>query len=78
MAWSLAAALQFLWQLPDLCQSGFRFRPAWQWASSGIAQDSAVNEPRRLSAARRMQINLMVNTNFASRIVDPLRGSMVR
>jgi putative peptidoglycan lipid II flippase len=75
MAWGvvLGGALQLLWQAPSLVKSGFRFRPAWDWGHPGLRHIIRLMGPAILGSAA-VQINVMVNTNFASYVSDPLRG----
>jgi putative peptidoglycan lipid II flippase len=75
MAWGvvLGGALQLGCQLPSLWKRGFRYRPQWQWSHPGLQQIIRLMGPAIIGSAA-VQINVMVNTNFASTIVDPLRG----
>jgi putative peptidoglycan lipid II flippase len=75
MAWGvvLGGALQLLWQAPSLVKSGFFFRPAIDWSHPGLRHIIQLMGPAILGGAA-VQINVMVNTNFASYISDPLRG----
>jgi len=69
----LGGALQLGGQLPSLLRRGFRFRPGIQWSHPGLRRIIRLMAPAILGSAA-VQINVMVNTNFASLIVDPLRG----
>jgi len=69
----LGGALQLIWQLPALHRLGFRFRPALEWSDPGLQRILKLMVPAILGNAA-VQINVMVNTNFASSINDPLRG----
>ena len=69
----LGGALQLAWQLPSLHALGFRFRPMIDWGDSGLARIMRLMVPAILGNAA-VQINVMVNTNFASTIYDPVRG----
>jgi putative peptidoglycan lipid II flippase len=69
----LGGALQLGWQLPSLYRLGFRFRPAIHWKDPGLVRILRLMLPALLGAAA-VQINVMVNTNFASAIADPQRG----
>ena len=69
----LGGALQLLWQIPSLSALGFVFKPDFDWSHPGLRQIVRLMGPAFLGSAA-MQINTMVNTNFASRISDPLRG----
>jgi len=66
-------AFQLLAQIPSLRREGFRFRPRINWSDPGLRRIIAMMGPAVIGAAA-VQINVMVNTNFASRIEDPLRG----
>ncbi len=69
----IGGALQLAWQLPSLHRLGFKFRPAIQWSDPGLTRILRLMLPAILGSAA-VQINVMVNTNFASTILDPLRG----
>lgn len=69
----IGGGLQFLWQLPSLYKAGFHFRPSFAWRHPGLRKILRLMAPALLGGAA-LQINVMVNTNFASRIYDPLRG----
>jgi len=69
----LGGALQLCWQLPSLHRLGFRFRPAFDWSNPGLIRILRLMVPAILGNAA-VQINVMVNTNFASALSDPHRG----
>jgi len=69
----LGGALQLLWQVPSMSRRGFRFRPRIDWSDPGLRRIIRLMGPAVLGAAA-VQINVMVNTNFASRIHDPVTG----
>ena len=69
----LGGALQLLWQVPSLHRLGFHFRPMLDWSDPGLARIMRLMVPAILGNAA-VQINVMVNTNFASTIYDPRRG----
>lgn len=75
MAWGVVVggALQLLWQLPSLRRKGFTFRPAVDFTHPGLRHIVSLMGPAILGNAA-VQINVMVNTNFASALSDPLRG----
>lgn len=60
-------ALQLLWQLPALYEAGFRFHFAIDWHHPALRKIFRLMGPAILGNAA-VQINVMVNTNFASRI----------
>ncbi len=60
-------ALQLVWQIPSLRQAGFRFRWAVDWQHPALRKIFVLMGPAILGNAA-VQINVMVNTNFASRI----------
>ena len=62
-------ALQLLWQLPSLWRTGFRFVPQWNPRDAGLRQIGRLMLPAMLGNAA-VQINVMVNTHFASDITD--------
>lgn len=63
----LGGALQLFWQLPSLAREGFRFHLAIDWSHPGLQKIIRLMGPAILGNAA-VQINVMVNTNFASRI----------
>jgi putative peptidoglycan lipid II flippase len=69
----LGGALQLAWQLPSLKRLGFSFRFRTGWSHPGLQQILRLMGPAILGNAA-VQINVMVNTNFASSIVDPVTG----
>jgi len=69
----LGGALQLVWQLPALRREGFAFRPSFEWSDPGLGRIFRMMVPAILGSAA-VQINVMVNTNFASTLSDPNRG----
>ena len=63
----LGGALQLSWQMPSLRSEGFSFRPSFDWNHPGLRRIITLMGPAILGNAA-VQINVMVNTNFASRI----------
>jgi putative peptidoglycan lipid II flippase len=60
-------ALQLAWQIPSLHRAGFRFRPELHWSHPGLVHILQLMGPAILGNAAT-QINVMVNTNFASQL----------
>jgi putative peptidoglycan lipid II flippase len=75
MAWGVVfgGALQLFWQVPSLRRSGFHFHPKLDWKDPGLMRILRLMGPAILGNAA-VQVNVMVNTNFASQIHDPVRG----
>ncbi|MGC9971684.1 MAG: murein biosynthesis integral membrane protein MurJ [Bryobacteraceae bacterium] len=75
MAWGvvLGGTLQLFWQLPSLRRLGFRFRLRFDWSHPGLRHIIYLMGPAIIGSAA-VQVNVAVNTNLASTIVDPLRG----
>ncbi len=65
--------LQFAWQLPSLRARGFPLRFQSDWTHPGLIHVLRLMGPAILGTAA-VQINVMVNTNFASTISDPVTG----
>src|SRR5579862_4301268 len=63
----LGGALQLVWQVPALRAEGFRFRPAIDWNHPLLRKIFRLMGPAILGNAA-VQINVLVITNFASRI----------
>jgi putative peptidoglycan lipid II flippase len=62
-------ALQLLWQIPSLRRAGFAYRPRLDFSHPGLRQIGRLMLPAVLGNAA-LQINVVVNTNLASNIVD--------
>jgi len=75
MAWGVVAggALQLFAQVPSLIREGFVFKPAFDFGHPGLIHIAKLMGPAILGSAA-VQINVMVNSNFASQIVDPVTG----
>ena len=69
----IGGILQLAWQLVRLRDFGFSCRVAWQWSHPALRQVMSLMIPAILGNAA-VQINVIVNTSFASRLADPLRG----
>jgi putative peptidoglycan lipid II flippase len=71
MAWGVVAggALQLAFQLPSLWRFGFDFLPRIQWRHEGLRNMMRLMGPALLGNAS-VQINVLVNSNFASGILD--------
>lgn len=61
----LGGFLQLVVQLPSLRKVGFRFRPNFQWKDRDIRRILILMVPSAI-AASAVQINVLVNTGFAS------------
>jgi putative peptidoglycan lipid II flippase len=69
----LGGALQLCWQLPSLHRLGYRFRPAWDWSDPGLVRILRLMVPAIVGNAATLT-NVMVTTNLASGVSDPVRG----
>ncbi len=69
----LGGALQLAWQAPSLRRAGFGFRLRWNWSHPGLQRILRLMLPAIVGGAA-VQVNVAVNTYFASTIVDPVRG----
>ncbi len=69
----LGGALQLAWQIPSLRAAGFVFRPAIDWSHPGLHRILAMMGPAIIGSSA-VQINVMINSNFASSVSDPVRG----
>lgn len=61
--------LQLLVQMPSLVRSGFRYWPQWDWRHPGFQTVLRLMGPAILGNAS-VQINVFVNTNFATGLTD--------
>jgi len=75
MAYGVVAGgvLQFGWQRAKLHSLGYRFHFAWHWSHPGLRRIFGLMLPAVVGNAA-VQLNLIVNTNFASQLIDPVRG----
>lgn len=75
MAWGVVTGgfLQLAGQFPALWKEGFTLGPAIGWSHPGLRHIVRLMGPAILGGAA-VQINVLVNTNFASFLSDPLRG----
>lgn len=69
----IGGALQLSCQIPSLLRHGFRFRPAFDFNHSGLRQILKLMGPAIIGNAS-VQVNVLVNTMFATAISDPVRG----
>ncbi len=65
----IGGALQWLGQAPSLLRAGFRYRPRFDWSHPELGEVLRLMTPAIIGNAA-VQINVMVNTNFASSITD--------
>ncbi len=71
----LGGLLQLAVQLPSLHRAGFRYRPTLSFNDPGLIQIVRLMGPAVIGTAA-VQINVFVNTNFASFIIDPVTGAI--
>jgi putative peptidoglycan lipid II flippase len=71
----LGGFLQFAVQWPSLARVGFRYRPMVSVSDPGVRQIFRLMGPAILGTAA-VQVNVLVNTNFASAIIDPATGAI--
>src|SRR5436309_1045563 len=67
--------LQFAVQWPSLSRTGFRYRPMISFTDPGVRQIIRLMGPAIIGTAA-VQINVFINTNFASSIIDPATGTV--
>ncbi len=63
----IGGLLQLVTQFPSLRHVGFRFRPDFAWRDEGVRRILVLMGPAVI-AASAVQVNVMVNSNFASHI----------
>ena len=68
--------LQFAVQWPSLRRCGIRYRPDFSLSDPGVRQIVRLMGPAIIGTAA-VQINVFVNTNFASEIIDPATGAVL-
>ena len=71
----LGGFLQFAVQWPSLRRAGFHFRPMLNFTDPGVRQILRLMGPAVIGVAA-VQINVFVNSNFASSIIDPSTGAV--
>lgn len=64
----LGGLAQLVFQLPFLAGIGYRFRPDFGWRDEGVRQVLRLMGPA-VVAASAVQVNVMVNSHFASHVV---------
>jgi len=69
----VGGALQLGWQVPSLLRHGFRFRPAFDFGHPGLRHILKLMGPAIIGSAS-VQVNVLVNTMFATGISDSVRG----
>jgi putative peptidoglycan lipid II flippase len=69
----IGGAMQLLWQMPSMYRLGFRFRPAFDFNHPGLRHIFKLMGPAIIGNAS-VQVNVLVNTFFATSINDPVRG----
>ena len=67
--------LQFAVQWPSLRRVGFNYRPMLSLSDPSVRQIIGMMGPAIIGTAA-VQINIFVNTNFASSIIDPATGAV--
>jgi putative peptidoglycan lipid II flippase len=67
--------LQFAVQWPSLIRTGFSYRPMISIRDPGVRQIFSLMGPAIIGTAA-VQVNVFVNTNFASSIIDPATGAV--
>ncbi|MCU1273842.1 MAG: murein biosynthesis integral rane protein MurJ, partial [Bryobacterales bacterium] len=65
----VGGAWQLFWQVPSLIRRGFVFRPRFDLSHPGLRNIAHLMGPAIVGNAS-VQVNVMVNTNFASSITD--------
>ena len=68
--------LQLAVQWPSLRRCGIRYRPDFNLSDPGVRQILRLMGPAIIGTAA-VQINVFVNTNFASEIIDPATGTVL-
>jgi putative peptidoglycan lipid II flippase len=69
----VGGALQLGWQRAKLHRLGYRFRLVWSWSHPGLRRIAGMMLPA-LVGSLAGQANLIINTSFASQLIDPIRG----
>jgi putative peptidoglycan lipid II flippase len=72
----IGGILQLAVQWPSLNRCGIRYRPDLSFSDPGVRQILRLMGPAIIGTAA-VQVNVFVNTNFASEIVDPTTGAVL-
>jgi putative peptidoglycan lipid II flippase len=72
----IGGLLQFAVQWPSLRAVGFSYRPMLALRDPGVRQVVVLMGPAVIGTAA-VQINVFINTNFASAIIDPASGAVI-
>ncbi|HWP44951.1 MAG TPA: murein biosynthesis integral membrane protein MurJ [Blastocatellia bacterium] len=67
--------LQYAIQWPSLRRAGFRYRPVLSFNDPGLRRIFKLMGPAVIGAAA-VQVNVLVNSNFASMVVNPATGQI--
>lgn len=65
----IGGALQLAVQIPSLWKVGYHFRPDFDWKDKGVRKILSLMGPAVI-AASTVQVNVMINSMFASHLVD--------
>jgi putative peptidoglycan lipid II flippase len=71
----IGGLLQYVVQWPSLRRAGFRFRPALSFSDPGVRRIFKLMGPAVIGAAA-VQVNVLINSNFASAVVNPETGTI--
>ena len=71
----IGGLLQYVVQWPSLRRAGFRFRPALSFSDPGVRRIFKLMGPAVIGAAA-VQVNVLINSNFASTVVNPETGTI--
>ncbi len=71
----LGGFLQFAVQWPSLRRDGYRYQPMLSFNDPGVRQILRLMGPAVIGVAA-VQVNVFINSNFASSIVDPATGAV--
>jgi putative peptidoglycan lipid II flippase len=71
----IGGLLQYGVQWPSLRRAGFRFRPALSFSDPGLRRILKLMAPAVIGASA-VQVNVLINSNFASSVVNPATGAI--
>jgi putative peptidoglycan lipid II flippase len=69
----IGGLMQYGVQWPSLRRAGFRYRPILSFSDPGVRRIFVLMGPAVIGAAA-VQVNVLVNSNFASTVVNPATG----
>ena len=71
----IGGLLQYCVQWPSLRRAGFRYRPVLSFSDPGLRRILKLMGPAVIGASA-VQVNVLINSNFASSVINPATGAI--